>query len=700
MKILPLHKSLLFVLALIFTVQIGYTQSLEWVKSANKESVSLLSYSHTNIVEVDAEGNTYVLEKIKGTADVDLSDDIHIISSIENLTTYIVKYDPNGDLLWTKMLQDIPDGDAGAIAYDFQLIGLDRVVICGFFLDDFDFDPSDDTYILASDIDYPDGYVWCLDENGDFIWAQKYGGSDYDVIHSVTANDDDNLSITGAFTGVVDFDNGPDEVLKDAGGESYSGFILNIDPVGNFIWVKTFYQIESGWSNIIDLSINADNEYYATAYFRGTIDADPGDGIYPMTASRSSSMCIIKLDSDGNFIWAKQIDGVFPISILSDANGVYIYGFHGDIADFDPGIDEYNLYTGSGTNSFLLKLDEEGDFVWANHVGGTATITPSAMQQDSDGYIYLTGNYENGDADLDPTAGTLMVETPDDWGINTDFFIQKFNTDGELLWAHGSEAYGNETIRDIHIQGDQMLCYGECQETETNFNLEGGYASIPRADDYFLWKLNLCQDGMRDTLNLTACESYTVPSGDETYYVPGSYSDTIVYFGCEKILSINLDFYDHPGSLTFEGGLYQAHPAGERIYYKWVDCDNDFELIPGQTEQYFFPRTEGNYAAIIRVDGCPDTTECINSGPLSLVNNATSLNMRIHPNPTKGNINITVTNATNIEIYSAVGELIWQQSIQQGQSQINMNAFAKGLYFIAAKSENGAQISTQKFVLH
>ena len=74
--------------------------------------------------------------------------------------------------------------------------------------------------------------------------------------------------------------------------------------------------------------------------------------------------------------------------------------------------------------------------------------------------------------------------------------------------------------------------------------------------------------------------------------------------------------------------------------------------------------------------------------------------MRIHPNPTKGNINITVTEATNIEIYSAVGELIWQQFIQQGQNQIDLNAFAKGLYFITAKNENGEQISTQKFVLH
>lgn len=45
------------------------------------------------------------------------------------------------------------------------------------------------------------------------------------------------------------------------------------------------------------------------------------------------------------------------------------------------------------------------------------------------------------------------------------------------------------------------------------------------------------------TIDTTACQTYTVPSGDETYTTAGTYMDTLVNAGgCDSIITINLSF--------------------------------------------------------------------------------------------------------------------------------------------------------------
>ncbi len=58
-----------------------------------------------------------------------------------------------------------------------------------------------------------------------------------------------------------------------------------------------------------------------------------------------------------------------------DASGnVYTTGFFHGTVDFDPGAGVFNLSAaGSGANAFVLKLDAGGNFVWAIHFGGSSS---------------------------------------------------------------------------------------------------------------------------------------------------------------------------------------------------------------------------------------------------------------------------------------------------------------------------------------
>src|SRR5687768_5655223 len=99
---------------------------------------------------------------------------------------------------------------------------------------------------------------------------------------------------------------------------------------------------------------------YTTGNFRRTSDFDPGTGAYNLVSGNGiSNTFMSKLDRDGNFIWAKQLAGGIQwcYSATLDNNGnLYTTGYFGNELDFDPGPGAYNLST-SGYDVFVSKLN-------------------------------------------------------------------------------------------------------------------------------------------------------------------------------------------------------------------------------------------------------------------------------------------------------------------------------------------------------
>jgi len=126
---------------------------------------------------------------------------------------------------------------------------------------------------------------------------------------------------------------------------------------------------------------------YTTGHFGGTVDFDPGPGVYNLTRLLLGwgydefllydDMFISKLDAGGNFIWAKQIGtinagGAMVLSIDLDRDGnIYTTGYFGGTLDFDPGPCKYELTAPlGGSEMFALKLTSEGEFLWAKKLTG------------------------------------------------------------------------------------------------------------------------------------------------------------------------------------------------------------------------------------------------------------------------------------------------------------------------------------------
>ncbi len=78
-------------------------------------------------------------------------------------------------------------------------------------------------------------------------------------------------------------------------------------------WAKAFNRANTAnyidYSNGRTVGVDQKGNVYSAGLFEHTVDFDLGPGVFTLTeGAYSSGIYISKLDSNGNFIWAKQLD--------------------------------------------------------------------------------------------------------------------------------------------------------------------------------------------------------------------------------------------------------------------------------------------------------------------------------------------------------------------------------------------------------
>jgi len=134
----------------------------------------------------------------------------------------------------------------------------------------------------------------------------------------------------------------------------------------HFSWVKQVGG--SGYESATSIIQDASGNIYTTGVFKNTVDFDPGPGIFNLTASEDN-IFILKLDANGNFIWAKHCANTssgssYGAGIAMDAqNNIYVTGTFSGTVDFDPGPASVTV-SANTVEIFILKLDFNGNFSW------------------------------------------------------------------------------------------------------------------------------------------------------------------------------------------------------------------------------------------------------------------------------------------------------------------------------------------------
>jgi hypothetical protein len=223
-----------------------------------------------------------------------------------------------------------------------------------------------------------------VDSGGNFLWAKRAGGTSGNVGYGIAVDSSGNAYITGYFTGTAVFGA---TTLTSAGQQDT--YIAKVDSGGNFLWAKraggTNYN--HNFSIVADSSSNA----YITGYFKGTSVF----GATTLTSAGDVDVFIAKVDSGGNFLWAKRAGGTNQDSgwgIAVDSSGnAYITGYFNGTAVFGA---TTLTSAGGSVDIFVAKVDSGGNFLWAKRAGGISGAGGNGIAVDSSGNAYVTGQFQ------------------------------------------------------------------------------------------------------------------------------------------------------------------------------------------------------------------------------------------------------------------------------------------------------------------
>lgn len=304
-----------------------------------------------------------------------------------------------------------------------------NVYTSGWFNGTADFDPGPGTYNLISN-GGQEVFVQKMNTSGNLVWAKSFGGTSSEYCHSIAVDASGNVYTAGTFSGTVDFDPGPGISTLTTPVGYNNIFVQKMDASGNFVWARNFAAYEA-----LTIAVDAFGDVYTAGDFGGTVDFDPGSGVFNLTGSGSYDVFIQKMDASGNFIWARSLGGTasdFCHSITTDAFGnVYTTGTFGGTADFDPGSGTANSTSVGGDDVFVHKMNASGNLIWVKTFGGTSHEHAQSVAVDASGNVYSTGSFY-GPADFDPGSGTSILNTGNTF---EDIFIHKMDASGNFQWV-------------------------------------------------------------------------------------------------------------------------------------------------------------------------------------------------------------------------------------------------------------------------
>ncbi|MBD3636466.1 MAG: SBBP repeat-containing protein [Crocinitomicaceae bacterium] len=397
-------------------------------------------------------------------------------------------------------------GDAGYHDYCRSVIADSSgfAYVTGSFTGAADFETGAGTTILDAGLG-DDFYLFKKSPQGDLIWAKQLTGDNFSGGTDMAFDSNNSMYITGYFSGTVDVDTGPGIYLESAYGGN-DAFLMKVDTAGNLIWFKKFGGSQGDLAQAITIDHN--DNIYITGNHYGSGDFDPGPGTLTLNGSNGLCVFVVKLDTSGQTIWAKEFVGPGEASCQSidtDSEGnVYTAGTFSDTVDFDPGLDTLSIFSHStNPDIFINKLTQDGAFVWVHTFGNPPKGDYCrAMTCTKMGEIWLSGHFTD-TVDFDPGPGVsnlISVGGPNDQNA----FLLKLDTAGNyiltqhfadtsslVIWSMSSDSLGN-----IYITGKGGLSTDYNPGPGVSTSSYSAFVEKLNAAGNMVWILNWTENGV------------------------------------------------------------------------------------------------------------------------------------------------------------------------------------------------------------
>lgn len=292
----------------------------------------------------------------------------------------------------------------------------------------------------------------------DFDWMPEYSGMFRD---GLAVDAEDNLLMFGAYSGTIDLLPGPDVYNLTSTG-AYDAYVIKFDSDGEIVWANSFGG--PGDENVRSLTFAPTGDILLSGYYHAGADMNPGPSIFTFSelASAANVYCS-RWTSNGDFIWSGSIhssgsDWAGSLGVDGEGN-VYISGFWSNGAlDTDPSATVFSLSYSGGQDSFLVKWDSDGNWVWAKKIGGSGFDHIMDLSVSINGDVYIVAQMPSG-VDLDPGPGTATIPS---FGT-AQGVIAKYNSNGVYQWhatIGGPQGGGQFHCIDWSEESQSLWCGG------------------------------------------------------------------------------------------------------------------------------------------------------------------------------------------------------------------------------------------------
>ncbi len=275
-------------------------------------------------------------------------------------------------------------------------------------------------------------FVAAYDLNGNLLWDNVLSAFGVTDIYRCGADRNGDVLITGVGAG-IDFDPDPNHYVSFTNGNGYSPFIAKYDgSSGSFVWAK---QLECKSGAVLRfLSFDAHNNIYVAADFFDSLDVDPDTtSAVWLNLPDDLNTALIKLNENGEYVWHKHIYG--PDRRVFQI-GPYVNGILAENEKV------------SITGIFIDTLIIDGD-------SSTALVANQGFR-DQDVYII---QYD--------TSGTLLrTKQIGGYGMHESSFIVGNNSDGYYIATRSY--YGSIYIG---VGPDTLDSYAQIMELDENLDV-------------------------------------------------------------------------------------------------------------------------------------------------------------------------------------------------------------------------------------
>jgi hypothetical protein len=335
-----------------------------------------------------------------------------------NYESFIAKYDASGNLIWAR------GGDSGT-----PLKNTDNLEAGQNAIDQIVFDSNGNPYVagFSSGVRFfglpvvnngeSDILLAKLNPaNGAVVWKQIIGGVKDDNGLDLKIDGMNNLYLFGNYgSPSITFPNGetfenpddPTDMLED----STDAFIAKFTAAGDMLWVEDLANDDTfGGSQI---AVNQAGEIYLTGYYFDS--ATFGDTTLTETEGSGYGEdalggYVAKLDTNGDFVWARGFGGVGKAIALDGAGRVYVVGTFWDGATFGEGTaNAANLASFGGEDLFVARYDSNGALDWAKPIAGSGIEGQIAIADPTNNQGLTENNYNPLGIAYNPARQTMFI---------------------------------------------------------------------------------------------------------------------------------------------------------------------------------------------------------------------------------------------------------------------------------------------------